>query len=261
MDSFHDQNAVVTGSGSGIGRAIALGLASRGANLALIGRRQSVLETVATQAGSQPGVIRCYEADLSVDKDLESLTARLKSDLQEIGVLAHCAVVIALGHVRSASKADLDWQYRVNLRAPYILTQALLPGLQRGHGKVVFINSSAGLLARANVGQYAATKHGLKALADSLRDEVNSLDVRVLSLFLGRTASSMQEHLHHLMGVPYNPELLLQPEDIARMVINVLEVARAAEVTDISIRPMIAPVSGQKTRRNKRISTQQGETK
>lgn len=243
MGSFHGQNAVVTGAGSGIGRAIALGLASRGANLALVGRRQSALEAVASQAGSQHGIIRCYEADLSVDKDLESLTARLKSDLREIGVLVHSAGVIALGHQISASKDDLDWQYRVNLRAPYILTQALLPGLQRHQGQVVFINSSAGLLARANVGQYAATKHGLKALADSLRDEVNSLGVRVLSLFLGRTASPMQEHLHHLSGSPYNPELLLQPEDIAGVVLNALEVARTAEVTDISIRPMITPAS------------------
>ena len=63
--------------------------------------------------------------------------------------------------------------------------------------------------------------------------------VRVLSVYLGRTASEMQERIHQMEGKPYRPELLLQPDDVASVVINALSLARTAEVTDISIRPMI----------------------
>jgi NAD(P)-dependent dehydrogenase (short-subunit alcohol dehydrogenase family) len=63
----------------------------------------------------------------------------------------------------------LDWQYHTNVRAPYLLTQALLPLLRRQQGQVVFLNSSVGLAARGQVGPYAATKHALKAIADSFR--------------------------------------------------------------------------------------------
>ena len=102
---------------------------------------------------------------------------------------------------------------------------------------MVFINSSAGLAARGHVGQYAATKHALKAVADSLREEVNSDGVRVTSVFVGRTATPMQEEVHRLEGRPYRPEWLLQPSDIAEIIVSALSLPRIAEVTDISIRP------------------------
>jgi len=120
-----------------------------------------------------------------------------------------------------------------------MLTQQLLPLLAAAHGQVVFINSSVGLTAkRPEIGQYAATKHALRAIADCLREEVNSNGIRVLTVYLGRTATPMQEVLHRLEGVPYNPEALLQPEDVASVVVHALMLPRTAEVTDISIRPM-----------------------
>jgi NADP-dependent 3-hydroxy acid dehydrogenase YdfG len=100
------------------------------------------------------------------------------------------------------------------------------------------MNSSVGVQARRGVGQYAATKHALRAVADSLREEINDRGVRVLSVFLGRTASRMQEAIHQKEGRPYRPETLLQPSDVASMVIAALTLPRTAEVTDIHIRPM-----------------------
>jgi len=96
-----------------------------------------------------------------------------------------------------------------------------------------------GVHARANVGQYAATKHALKAVADSLRDEVNPDGVRVLSIFAVRTASAMQETIHRLENKVYDSQLFLQPEDIASVVVNALTLPRTAEVTDIYIRPLV----------------------
>jgi NAD(P)-dependent dehydrogenase (short-subunit alcohol dehydrogenase family) len=134
---------------------------------------------------------------------------------------------------------DLDLQYATNVRAPYLLTQRLLEFLKVSRGQIVFINSSAGLTAkRPEVGQYAATKHALKAVADSLREEVNRKGIRVLTLYLGRTATPMQEALFRQEGREYCPAALLQPEDVASVVVHTLLLPPTAEVTDISIRPM-----------------------
>jgi NAD(P)-dependent dehydrogenase (short-subunit alcohol dehydrogenase family) len=135
---------------------------------------------------------------------------------------------------------DFDIQYITNVRAPYLMTQRLLPLLTTVRRQIVFINSSVGLtVKRLEVGQYGATKHALKAIADSLREEVNPKGVRVLTVYLGRTATPMQESLYRLEGRVYHPEALLQPEDAASVVVQTLMLPTTAEVTDLSIRPMI----------------------
>jgi NADP-dependent 3-hydroxy acid dehydrogenase YdfG len=111
--------------------------------------------------------------------------------------------------------------------------------LKARRGQVVFVNSSSGIVAKPMSSQYDLTKHALKAIADSLRGEVNPCGVRVLSIYLGRTASEMQERIHHMEGQPYRPELLLQPTDVASVILNALSLPRTAEVTDIHIRPML----------------------
>jgi short-subunit dehydrogenase len=113
-----------------------------------------------------------------------------------------------------------------------------LPLLKMQKGQIVFINSSVGLVSKANLSQYAATKHALRAFADSLREEVNEMGIRVLSVFPGRTATPMQEMIFNWEGKDYPPTRLLQPQDVAAVVIHALSLPRTAEVTDISIRPM-----------------------
>lgn len=111
--------------------------------------------------------------------------------------------------------------------------------LRTRRGQIVFINSLVGLNAKANSSQYSVTKHALKGLADSLRNEVNQDGVRVLSVFLGRTASPMQAAVHRMECRTYHPELLVQPDDVASVVLNALSLSRTAEVTDISIKHAI----------------------
>lgn len=240
MSALRDLVAVVTGAGGAVGRAIAQGLASHGATVCLVGRKLEALESVAESARSTARAL-VYQADLTVDEDIQELTAGLRRDCGHVDILVHCAGVISLGELAATSVADLDSQYGANVRAPYLLTQALLPLLRPRQGQIVFINSSAGLQARAGVGQYAATKHALKALADSLRDELNGDGVRVLSVYLGRTASPMQAAVHAAERKAYHPERLVQPEDVASVVLNALSLPRTAEVTDISIRPLLKP--------------------
>jgi NADP-dependent 3-hydroxy acid dehydrogenase YdfG len=238
MTVFKEQVAVVTGASSGIGKAIALGLAAQKAKLCLLGRKLDTLLAIAKSVETSPQVVS-YQVDLTLDEDIEKLKSRLVEDFGQVDLLIHSAGIISLGEMKTAPVEDLDLQYRTNVRAPYALTQALLPMLIPRQGQIVFINSSAGLTAKAGAGQYAATKFALKAIADSLRAEVNALGLRVLSVYPGRTASPMQAAIYKMEGKAYNPERLLQPEDVAACVINALSLPRTAEVTDIQVRPLV----------------------
>lgn len=239
-EGLKGQGAVITGAGSGIGRALALALAGQGVNVQLVGRRAETVAETAALARAAGVEAQPHAADLSNDADLAQLCRTLAA-LSRLDVLIHSAGVFAMGKIESAPVAELDEHYRVNVRAPYVLTQAMLPQLKTSGGQVVFVNSTAGLNARAQVGAYAASKHALKALADSLREEVNAEGVRVLSVYPGRTASPMQARVHAREGRPYSPERLMQPEDVAAVIVNALVLPRTAEVTDLHLRPFRKP--------------------
>ena len=237
MTALANQIAIVTGASSGIGRAIVLGLAAQGATLCLVGRKLDTLDVVAEEARKTARRVLGYRTDLTVDEDIQNLADALRRDVGAVDMLIHSAGAISLGSLEAESIENLDWQYRTNVRAPYALTRALLPMLKSRRGQIVFINSTAGLSARASQGQYAATKHALKAIADSLRDEVKADGLRVLSVFLGKIATPMQEYVHKKEGRAYHPKQLVQPEDVASVVIHALSLPRTAEVSDLTIGP------------------------
>jgi NADP-dependent 3-hydroxy acid dehydrogenase YdfG len=243
MNTLGGRIAVITGAGSGVGRAMASAFADQGATLCLVGRTPAALEATAHALDSANATTRCYATDLTQDDEVQALAEHLTNDWDAVDILVHSAGMHAMGRLEVAPVMELDMQYKTNVRAPYLLTQLLLQLLRRRQGQVVFINSSAGLSARGGVGPYAATKHALKAVADSFREEVNADGLRVLSVYLGRTASPMQANIHASEGKPYHPEYLLQPNDVAAVVLNALCLPRTAEVTDISIRPLRKPRS------------------
>jgi NADP-dependent 3-hydroxy acid dehydrogenase YdfG len=233
------RTAVVTGGGSGVGAAIALALARQGNDVYLVGRRRENLEGVATRARAFGANAVCCQADVAKASDLIDLTRSITEAGVGIDILVHSAAAIERAPVETASLESFDYLYRVNVGAPYALTQALLPMLKARRGDVVFINSSSGISAKPLFAQYDSTKHALRAVADSLRGEVNADGIRVLSVYLGRTASEMQARLHKEEGRIYRSERLLQPEDVASLIVEILGLPRSAEVTDIHIRPML----------------------
>jgi NADP-dependent 3-hydroxy acid dehydrogenase YdfG len=176
--------------------------------------------------------------DLTDDEAIRKFVSSMRENRSALNVLVHSSGAFRKGKIEDAPVDELDYQYRINVRAPYMLTQGMLPLLKKSKGQIVFINSTQGLDAGESVGQFAATQHALKALADSLRKEVNAHGVRVISVFPGRTATPRIEKIFALEGRAFRPELLLQPEDVAEMVTNALLTPRTAEVAEISIRPM-----------------------
>jgi NADP-dependent 3-hydroxy acid dehydrogenase YdfG len=239
MKPLMDQIAVVTGAGSGIGKAIALALGDLGATLVLVGRRLSPLEAVAAELDSRGAKAHCCTTDVADRTSVQNFTQLFARDFDRLDILVHSAGAIRTGNVADASVDDFDFLLRTNLLGPYILTQNLLPQLRQRRGQVVFVNSSVSVTPRGGISQYAATKSALKAFADSFRAEVNADGIRVVSVYPGRTATPTQEDLHAQEGKPYRAERLLQPEDVAQAVVHALCIPSTAEVTDIHVRPMI----------------------
>jgi NAD(P)-dependent dehydrogenase (short-subunit alcohol dehydrogenase family) len=239
VPSLAEHVALVTGASSGIGRAVALELAAHNTRLCIVGRDPGRLEEVASLARGSAKQVLAFRQDLAVDREIDELASHMTREFGQLDVLVHCAGEIAIEDFERASIDDFDRQYRTNVRAPYLLTQRMLPLLKVRPGQIVFVNSSAGVAARSGMSQYSAHQHAVRAMTDALRAEINPYQIRVLSVFPGRTATPRQERLYAQEQRDYQPELLMQPEDVAAMISAALRLPRTAEVTDISMRPLL----------------------
>jgi short-subunit dehydrogenase len=238
MISLKEKTALITGASSGVGRALAFELAALGAAVLLLSRTPQKLELVAQEIRRRGSAeVQTFPIDLTDEAVLHRFSGEFRAKHSGLDFLIHSAGIFRHGAVASAPLAEFDELYRVNVRAPLALTQLLLPQLMAAKGTVVFINSTAGVSTHANVGQYAASKHALKAVADTLRLENSAQGLRVMSVMLGRTATPMQQEVCRLEGSAYDASKFLQPQDVARTIAHALILPDSAELTDLYIRP------------------------
>ena len=224
------QTHLLTGAGSGIGLAVARRLADRGDRLILVARDDArAAELTALFAGSSAVV-----ADLRQPQTIAALAADLPDTLDSV---IHAAGVVDLGHVADLPLDAWESQLTVNLIAPAELTRIALRALRATRGHVLFVNSGAGLTAHAEWAAYAASKHGLKALADALRGEEAPHGVRVTTVYPGRTATPMQARVHEQEGNAYDPARFIDPESVATAILTAIDLPADAVITDLSVRP------------------------
>lgn len=219
---------LVTGAGSGIGAVLARTLLERGDDVVLLARS---VERAAELESTYDGA-RTVVADLADPGSVERLD--LPGSLDS---LVHAAGVVDLGTVAELSSDSWTHQLQVNLVAPAVLTRMALPALRAARGTVVLVNSGAGLFAHPQWSAYAASKHGLKALADSLRGEEAVHGVRVSTIYPGRTATAMQEKVHQQEGKDYDPADWIAPETVAEAIRHVIDLPRDATISDLTVRP------------------------
>ena len=222
---------LITGATSGIGAAIARALHGRGDDLVLLARDADRAAHLAAQYAGATTLIGDLEAPESLEASVaERMPSRLDS-------LLHVAGVVDLGPVAGLSAEVWRRTLAVNLAAPAELTRLALPGLRAARGRVVFVNSGAGLNASPQWSAYAASKFGLRALADSLRSEEREAGVRVTSVYPGRTATPMQQRVHEQEGAAYDADDWISPESVATAVLTALDLPRDADLTDLRVRP------------------------
>jgi NAD(P)-dependent dehydrogenase (short-subunit alcohol dehydrogenase family) len=238
MSGLAGKTALVTGSSSGIGAAIAVRLVAEGVSgLMLAGRDDARLEGTARRCQRVGAHVVSRAGDLATSEGVASLVEAARSAFDGLDILVHSAGVFSAGAVAVTGPQEFERQWRVNTWAPYALTHALLAGLKSRRGQVVFINSGAGANALPNCSAYCASKFALRALADSLRQELAPEGVRVLSAMLGKIATPLQERLQMQRAGAYHPEQYPSAQDVAELVIAALALPPNAELVEFSLRP------------------------
>ncbi|QRP45757.1 SDR family oxidoreductase [Amycolatopsis sp. FDAARGOS 1241] len=190
------RRTLITGAGSGIGRALALELASRGGVLALAGRRLEPLAETAALVAERVGAAHTITADLTADGEPERVVSDAVSALGGLDILINNA-----GNVRAAALEDIDIadiraMIDLNLLAPILATRAALPhlraaGAEHGHAALVGISSAAGLVGTPFYAPYAATKAGLVRFDEAVRRELHGSGIHVATVYPGPVDTPM----------------------------------------------------------------------
>lgn len=217
--------ALITGAGGGIGAAIATALAPTH-TLLLAGRPSDRLDAVAERLDATT-----FPLDLTDPSEIEA-TCEV---VDELDVLVHNAGVSFPGHVAESTVDEWRATFAVNVLGPVELTLVLLPALRRARGQVVFINSGAGRNVSPGMASYSASKFALRAFADSLRADEPQL--RVTTVYPGRTDTEMQRELVAFEGGAYDPAKFLKPETVATTVANVVATPPDGHVHEVVLRP------------------------
>ncbi|WP_068178923.1 SDR family oxidoreductase [Mycobacterium sp. UM_CSW] len=217
--------ALITGASGGIGSAIAAALAPTH-TLLLAGRPSDRLDAVAERLGATT-----FPLDLTDPDEIEASC----EIIDELDVLVHNAGVSIPGPLAESNTDEWRATFTVNVFGAVALTLSLLPALRSANGQVVFINSGSGRKASPNMAAYSASKFALRALADSLRE--SEPDLRVTTIYPGRTATGMQRELVEFEGGQYDPADFLQPETVAAAVANAVATPPDGHLHEVVLRP------------------------
>jgi NAD(P)-dependent dehydrogenase (short-subunit alcohol dehydrogenase family) len=241
MARLNGQIALVTGAGTGIGRAVAQMFAFEGARVALNGRRLEPLEETAALIATAGGEALVLAGDLTNDESVERVTRSVLDQWGRIDVLVNNAGL----NVPQRALADLsadDWRAVVNadLTAPFLLCRAVLPSMrERRRGTIINISSMAGKRSSLLSGPaYSAAKAGLNSFTDSLNLAERPNGIRACVICPGEVATPIMK----LRPYPPSDEAMatmLQPEDVAEAALLVAALPHRASIDEILIRPTI----------------------
>ena len=187
---------LLTGAGSGIGRALALELASRHGTLALAGRRPEPLAETAAMVAERGGTAHTITTDLTADGEPERVVAETVAALGGLDILINNAGNVRAAALEDVDVADIRAMIGLNLLVPILMTRAALPhlraaGAQHGHAALVGIAAIAGLVGRPFYATYAATKAGLIRFDEAVRRELYDSGVHVATVYPGPVDTPM----------------------------------------------------------------------
>ncbi|MEP6851737.1 MAG: SDR family NAD(P)-dependent oxidoreductase [bacterium] len=240
--------ALVTGASSGIGEATARALAAQGAAVALLARRADRLETLAEAITGAGGRALTIAADVSDRGQAEAAVERTVSELGRLDVLINNAGVMLLGPILDAPVEEWDRMLAINVNGLLYCTRAALPHLlsaaedePRQVADVVNISSVAGRVPRNGSGVYNATKHGVGAFSESLRQEITQRHVRVGLIEPGAVDTELAGHnrpeIQEGMRERFASMERLEADDIAAAILFMVSRPRRMAVNEILVRP------------------------
>ncbi|NGN95379.1 SDR family NAD(P)-dependent oxidoreductase [Nocardioides sp. KC13] len=236
---MNGKTALITGASSGIGAATAYALAAAGATVVAGARRVDRLKELAATAD---GDVVPVELDVT---DQESVREAVTAAVDRCGgldIVVNNAGVMLSGPILGADTAEWDRMVRANLLGTLYVTHAALPHLLESKGTVVQISSTSGRIASAMGGVYAATKFGVNAFSESLRQEVTEQGVRVVTIEPGMVDTELADHIGHDAVRAMARQLAesmrtLRAEDVAAAVVYAVSQPDHVAVNEILLRP------------------------
>lgn len=233
MTDLKNKNALITGAGKGIGKAIAIALAKEGVNVILVSRTQSDLDEVATVVNKLGVKSLTLTADVSDISSVDTAVAEALDKFKTIDILINNAGIAAFGKFLELEPKSWERIIQVNLMGTYYVTRAVLPNMiERQTGDIINISSTAGLKGNALTSAYSASKFAVLGLTESLMQEVRKHNIRVTALTPSTVATEMAKDLKLTDG---NPENVMQAEDVAELIIAQLKLNRRVFIKDAGI--------------------------
>ncbi len=226
--------ALITGAGSGLGRAIAGRLAAAGMHVHLVGRTESKLRAAADEIAALGGSAQVHALDLEDDYALAQLADNLADS--RLDALVNCAGDWLIAMLEDTADAQLDHILRLNLRAPYVLTRLLLPNLRRSdNASVINIGSIVTALSVPGVSAYTASKVGLKGLTGALAAELRPERIRVVMISPGPADTPMRQ----AASPDIDKRMLVPAATVADMVAVLTSLPRGITTSDFLLYSML----------------------
>lgn len=212
---LNGKSVIVTGGGTGIGRAAALALAAAGGSVVICGRRAEPLAVVAAEIEAQGGTAVAVPADVTVEAEVARVVETAVARFGTVDILINNAGITGGGPIHRHTVATWDRVMAVNLRGPFLMARQVLPLMRRQQsGHIINISSESGVAHYAGNGAYGVSKHALNALGEFIQVENQDLNIRVNTICPGMVLTPMAE------GSPgLNPEKCLPPEEIAGLIL------------------------------------------
>jgi len=226
-------NAVITGATKGIGKAIAVKLASNGYNLAVCARTEKDL--IALRKELEPNGVKIVTvvADCSSKADVMNFFEQAKGAFVKIDVLVNNAGVFLPGSILDEDDKSFELQQQLNLNSTYYLSKyigKIMRSQRSGH--IFNICSIASVQTIENAGSYSVTKTAMLSLNNVLRKELADYNVKVTAILPGSTLTASWE------GTTINPDKFVQPEDIANSLYSILNLSSGVNVDEITLTPL-----------------------
>ena len=226
------QTAVVTGAGRGIGRAISLALAGRGAHVLLAARTQSELEETASRIATTGGSADVLTTDVADEAQVEQLFTRT-DELGRLDILVNNAGIGLFGPAVDFATTDFDRVLQINLRGTFLCSRAALKRMIPAcRGMIINIASVVGFKGYPQQAAYTASKHGVMGLTKSFAAEAQEHGIRVSAILPGGVDTEMVAKARPDL----DPSGLIRPEDIANTTLYLLSLSDQATVDQIYIR-------------------------
>jgi len=242
MASVQGKTAIVTGAGSGIGRAIALSFSEAGVQVGLVGRRKAPLEQLAEELKGSGGEPLVSSADVADRSSVQSAVTRLVSHMGRTDILVNNAGInTARRGLRDISDEDWDRVVATNLTGAFNVFRAVRPHMEKeGEGLVINIASMAGKRAGVVGGAaYSASKFGMASLTQSINAEFRDFGIRACCIYPGEVDTPILDY-RPVAVTAERRAAVLRPEDVAAVAVMVAGMPSRAIVEEVTVFPRAA---------------------